>query len=782
MSDTRQPDQNLPYATAVRLVAAGISVIPIIPDGKKEPAGRWKQFESRLPDPDELRSGWSGRVRGIAAIGGKVSGGLECLDFDQVGVFDRWADDIELLAPTLLRRLVIVKTPSGGYHCWYRCDQIQGNQPNLARRFPTEEELQTHPKAKSFVVIETRGEGGYALVPGSPITCHDARKPYEYSPLGLPSLTDVTRITPEERQLMLDQARTFNTYYDRRPTTRPRRDDDGITPGDDYDARGPEWSEILGSDWKLFRGNWERGSLTRPGKKTGSSATIGECRDEHERPMLHVFSSNAGIEPGTYGKFRAYAEIHHRGNQSEAAKALAKQGYGTPPTETRNQSKPTSPNHNQSSADSAELVVRSLKGRKAKPVRWLVDRKIPAGKLATIAGVGGMGKSTLVRHLIACLTNGRPAFGLDYDAPAPCDVLLASVEDSPEDTIIPHLMAEGADMLRVKTVEGTKKADGSVMPFDLRDIDLMIRLVEANPAIRLLVIDPIMSFVGRAGLNENSSSEIRTILDPLIGLADRTGVTVLLIAHLNKSSTATAINRIVGTSAFRDACRVVFAVGENPMDSQQRVMAIVKENLPGIDKQSVGFGRRLLSDEEAEAVLSSEEFSELEPDDRRRMAEQLAVIVPSGTVNVDADAALGTSKQEKAAGTSTQRECADWIKVRVGTEYAWPDDEIQRDAERAGFSEATYRKAKSLLGKTRGTGEVQSFQPRPMDPWIIGFEDPKRLPMRPQSMSDIRDGSMSDGKNNQKPRKNPMSDGSDGSDESFDKMPGDYSRFHQEGN
>jgi hypothetical protein len=62
---------------------------------------------------------------------------------------------VEQLAPGLVARLVIVQTPKGGRHLYYRCATIAGNQKLAV-------------SADRTVLIETRGEGGYAIIPPSP--------------------------------------------------------------------------------------------------------------------------------------------------------------------------------------------------------------------------------------------------------------------------------------------------------------------------------------------------------------------------------------------------------------------------------------------------------------------------------------------------------------------------------------------------------------------------------------------------------------------------------------
>ena len=84
---------------AQRLVAAGLSVIPILPDGSKKPAVAWKPYQTRLPTKAELVQWFHDETRGMAAIGGAVSGCLEILDFDAQELVDPWSIMVETLVP-----------------------------------------------------------------------------------------------------------------------------------------------------------------------------------------------------------------------------------------------------------------------------------------------------------------------------------------------------------------------------------------------------------------------------------------------------------------------------------------------------------------------------------------------------------------------------------------------------------------------------------------------------------------------------------------------------------
>jgi hypothetical protein len=303
-------------AIALAYLQAGLSLLPVSTDGSKAPAIAWKPYQARQPTPQELQS-WCSRGLGIGIIGGHVSGNLEILDFDAHELFTPWCDMVEELAPGLVQRLPLVKTPSNGRHVYYRCDDIAGNQ-KLAKRFEANDTVKT--------LIETRGEGGYVLSPLCPPACHPLNKRYE---LLDGDLTDIPCITPDERTLLLNAARSFNEYVEPERTISYQAKDPqaikGDRPGDLYNAR-MTWPELLEPhSWTIVH---QRGEVTcwkRPGKQErGWSATSGYGKD-----LFYVFSTNAAPFKAemAYDKFGAYALLDHQGDVTAAAKALYARGY-----------------------------------------------------------------------------------------------------------------------------------------------------------------------------------------------------------------------------------------------------------------------------------------------------------------------------------------------------------------------------------------------------------------------------------------------------------------------
>ena len=331
-----QPSTNGPLDAALQCLHAGISVVPIRRDGTKAPTVKWEPYQSRRATEAEARRWWGkSDPPGIATICGAVSGGLELIDFDKDvdTIFPAWRTLVEAERPGLLERLTIVKTPRPGYHVRYRCPDID---------IPGNEKLATDPTrpGKEQTLIETRGEGGYALAPGCPVECHKDGRLYEH--ISGPELGAVANISVEEREILLRCARSFNREP---PQEEPRTSathantSTDSRPGDEYNQRGPDWSAILEpQSWRVVHQRDGVRYWARPGKEDGWSATTGVCtsRDGHE--LLAVFSTNAapfegpsgGRKCGTYTKFSAYTLLNHRGDFSAAAQALRREGYGAP--------------------------------------------------------------------------------------------------------------------------------------------------------------------------------------------------------------------------------------------------------------------------------------------------------------------------------------------------------------------------------------------------------------------------------------------------------------------
>lgn len=366
---------------ALRLLDCGISVLPISTRGVQTIEGKertffkspdlidgagWRRLEKVRFTREEAIAQFSRNV-GIGIIAGAISGNLEIADIEKHAPLDELAALLEEHAPGLFARLPRVLTGSGGWHLFYRCSIIEGNQ-KLAMA-----------KIDGLVktIMETRGEGGYVVTISSPATCHDLGGTYQ---LINGRLSDIPTITPEEREILLTCCRSFNTYVKPANTMSVQRsfpagDVVGRRPGDDYNKRGNPLEILLKHQWTISHKSGDTIYLSRPGKKSGVSATFGHIGPN----ALYVFSSNAApfdFERG-YDAFGIYTVLEHGGDTAPAAKALAAQGYGEKkrlPTALSSPVHATSPASNGNGDTSGrDLALRPVTDISSTPVVATLD-------------------------------------------------------------------------------------------------------------------------------------------------------------------------------------------------------------------------------------------------------------------------------------------------------------------------------------------------------------------------------------------------------------------------
>ena len=120
------------------------------------------------------------------------------------------------------------------------------------------------------------------------------------------------------------------------------------------------------------------------------------------------------------------------------------------------------------------------------------------------------------------------------------DAIILSAEDDAADTIVPRLLAAGADTNRVHIVSAVRGDDGKGHRlFNLQaDLGLLEETVRKVGTVRLVVIDPISSYLGR-GIESHNNTDVRGVLEPVSEIASRLRVAVVAVSHFNKNSSAT---------------------------------------------------------------------------------------------------------------------------------------------------------------------------------------------------------------------------------------------------
>ena len=81
-------------------------------------------------------------------------------------------------------------------------------------------------------------------------------------------------------------------------------------------------------------------------------------------------------------------------------------------------------------------------------------------------------------------------------------------------------------------------------------------LLQKNPAVKLIVVDPVTSYIGN--VDPNKPKEVRPFLNKLKAFAKEMNVTVLLIMHLSKNPDVSALHRVGGAATWIEVPRSVW--------------------------------------------------------------------------------------------------------------------------------------------------------------------------------------------------------------------------------
>ena len=315
------------------------------------------------------------------------------------------------------------------------------------------------------------------------------------------------------------------------------------------------------------------------------------------------------------------------------------------------------------------------------PVRWLWPGWLALGKLALLAGAPGTGKTTAALSMAATVTTGgcwpdgyRCSVG---------DVLVWSGEDDPADTLLPRLLAAGADPSRVYFVQGVYQA-GEVRPFDpATDVTALLAAARELPDLRFILVDPVVSAV--AG-DSHKNTEVRRALQPLVDFAAAVGAALVGITHFSKGGQGQdPASRVVGSIAFTAVARVVMVCAKVKDDEghERRVLARSKSNIGPDDG---GFAYTLEQVEPVPGIWAS------------RTVWGLAV---------EGSARDLLAEPEAEHQGSSAREAADFLREVLALGMC-PSKVIKQEAEEAGIAWRTVHRAADKLGVKKVKGGMDS--------------------------------------------------------------------------
>jgi AAA domain len=339
------------------------------------------------------------------------------------------------------------------------------------------------------------------------------------------------------------------------------------------------------------------------------------------------------------------------------------------------------------------------------PVTWTWDERIPAGMVSLVAGREGTGKSTMVLDRVARLTRGDLE-GIHFGTPR--SAVLVAAEDSWRHTIVPRLMAAGADLDRVLRVQ-IRTMDLAACELSLPDdVDALAATITERE-VGLVVLDPLISRLSRR-LDTHRDAEVRQGLEPLARLADEASAAIVGLIHVSKAATRDPLTAVMGSRGFVALARAVLSVAVDPDDRRRRVMSQTKCNVGRDDTAGL------------ESLAYAIESADIEtPHGTARTSRVVWKGTAARGVREIMAAADGDGEQAGA-----RRAAQEWLADLLSN-GPMPSEEVKGAAGQAGLAWGTVRRAQESLhiqprkqggrfgGDPRWFWELPSRPPAPED-------------------------------------------------------------------
>lgn len=214
-------------------------------------------------------------------------------------------------------------------------------------------------------------------------------------------------------------------------------------------------------------------------------------------------------------------------------------------------------------------------------ISWLWNGYLARGKFHVFAGTAGTGKTTLALNLAATISKGGKF--ADGTGCAAASVLIWSGEDDARDTLIPRLIASGANLSNIHIISDVTH-NNEARSFDPA-IDMSSLLIAVGSKnltnIGLVIVDPVVNAV--AG-DSHKNGEVRRALAPLLDFGQRTNCAILGISHFSKGTDGrNPLERVTGSLAFGALARIVLATAKiSEGETSKRIFCRAKSNI-GLD-------------------------------------------------------------------------------------------------------------------------------------------------------------------------------------------------------
>jgi len=219
---------------------------------------------------------------------------------------------------------------------------------------------------------------------------------------------------------------------------------------------------------------------------------------------------------------------------------------------------------------------------------WVWPDRFALKKIGLIVGLPEEGKGLAISDIAARITRGSPWPCNEGQAPIG-NVIVLSAEDDISDTIVPRLLAAGADLARVTILKMVHEPDKERMFSLVTDLNALRQKILEIGNVLFIIIDPVTAYLGVGKVDSFRATDVRAILSPLKELAEELRTCVVGIMHFNKKTDVTnVLLRISDSLAYGAAARHVYAVINDP-DNHRRLFVRGKNNLARYDQKTLAF-------------------------------------------------------------------------------------------------------------------------------------------------------------------------------------------------
>lgn len=270
------------------------------------------------------------------------------------------------------------------------------------------------------------------------------------------------------------------------------------------------------------------------------------------------------------------------------------------------------------------IDVRSVE---SKNQVWFWDNVIPSEDVTLFAGIGGVGKSSLLLGITAATTNGHTVSICGKEILfKKGGVIYMGAEDKVASSIKPKLESMNANFDNFHYIQDligdrSKRRIGLSLDSNLGILESKINDVRHDENINnisLVIIDPVTYYLGN--VRDHISTEVANFILSLNVLAEKYGIAIVICKHLRKAASGAnltnLINEVGGSSAWINSPRMAWAIYEHPDDPSIKLMSNIKSNVIARDKYAYNYiikSKKLSNGIEASFVKWGDKMIDIDP-------------------------------------------------------------------------------------------------------------------------------------------------------------------------